>query len=126
MRFLNSVEDRYSINDLELLGVVWSIEGFKYFLYGKPFTVITDHRALLSIMIEKRADKSYNSGLTRWADRLLPFDSSINHLLGSKMGLVDYISREPQQKAVNISTYDEQFIMAKLDAIKQSAKQFFC
>ena len=41
-RFLNSVEDGYSINELELLGVVWSIEHFKYYLYGKPFTVITE------------------------------------------------------------------------------------
>ena len=49
-RFLVSVEDRYSINELELLGVVWSIEHFKYYLYGKPFIVITDHRALLSNM----------------------------------------------------------------------------
>ena len=44
-RFLNSVEDRYSINELDLLGVVWSIEHFKYYLYDKPFTVVTDHRA---------------------------------------------------------------------------------
>ena len=64
-RFLNSVEDRYSINELELLGVVWSVEHFKYYLYGKPFTVITDHRALLSIMRENRSNKSYNSRLTR-------------------------------------------------------------
>ena len=40
------------------------------------------------------------------------------------MGLVDYISRDPQQKAVNISAYDEQFIVAKLDVIKRSAKRF--
>ena len=64
-RFLNSVEDRYSTNELGLLGVVWSIEHFKYQLYGKPFTVTTDHRALLSIMRENRANKSYNSRLTR-------------------------------------------------------------
>ena len=115
-RFLNSVENRYSIDELELLGVVWSIEHFKYYLYGKPFTVITDHRALLSIMRGNRANKSYNGRLTRWVDRLLPFDFSIDHLPGSKIGLVDYISREPQQKAINISTYDEQFIVAKLDA----------
>ena len=51
-QFLNSVDDRYSINELELLGVVWSVEHFKYYLYGKPFTAITDHRALLSIMRE--------------------------------------------------------------------------
>ena len=102
-RFLSSVEDRYSINELELLGVVWFIERLKYYLYGKPFTVITDHRALLSIMRENRANKSYNSRLTRWIDRLLPFDFTVDQLLGSKMGLVDYVSRNPQQKAVNIS-----------------------
>ena len=124
-RFLNSVEDRYSINELELLGVVWSTEQFKYYLYGKPFTVITDNRALLSIMRENRAKKSHNSRLTRRVDRLLHFDFTIDHLPGSKMGLIDYISRHPQQKAVNISTYDEQFIVAKLDVIKHSAKPFF-
>ena len=81
-RFLNSVEDRYSINELELLG------------------------------------------MTRWIDRLLPFDFSIDHLPGTKMGLVDYISRDPYQQAANISAYDEQFIVAKLDVIKRSAKRF--
>ena len=40
------------------------------------------------------------------------------------MGLLDYILREPQQKAVNTSTYDEQFILAKFDAIERSAKRF--
>ena len=40
------------------------------------------------------------------------------------MGLVNYISRDPQQQAVNISAYDEQFIVAKLDVIKRSAKRF--
>ena len=123
-QFLNSVEDRYSINELELLGVVWSIENFKYYFYGKPFTVITNHRALLSTMRENRANKSYNSRLTRWIERLLLFDFTIDHLPGSKMGLVDYISRDPQQKAVEISAYDEQFIVAKLDVIKRSAKRF--
>ena len=83
-RFSNSVEDRYSINELELLGVVWSVEHFKYYLYGKPFTVITDHRALLSIMRENRSNKSYNSRLTHWVDRLLPFDFSIDHLPAQK------------------------------------------
>ena len=40
------------------------------------------------------------------------------------MGLEDYISRERQQKAVNTSTYDEQFIFPKLYAIKRRAKRF--
>ena len=75
-------------------------------------------------MRENKANKSYNRRLTRWVDRLLPFNFSIDHLPGSKRGLVDYISREPQQKAFNFSTYDEQLIIAKLDATKRSAKRF--
>ena len=33
----------------------------------------------------------------------------IEHLPGSKMGLVDYISRNPYQPAKSISKYDEDF-----------------
>ena len=29
-RFLNSLEEKYSVNELELIGVVWAIEHFKY------------------------------------------------------------------------------------------------
>ena len=75
-------------------------------------------------MRENRANKSYNSCLTRWVNHLFSLVFSVDHLPCSKLGLVDYILREPQQKAVNISTYDEQFIVAKLDAIKSSAKFF--
>ena len=67
---------------------VWELSGpwniLKNYLYGKPFTVITDHRALLSIMREKKTKKSYNSRLTHWVDRLLPFDFSIDHPLAQK------------------------------------------
>ena len=75
-------------------------------------------------MRKNRYNKSYNSRLTRWVDRLLPFDFSIDHLPGSKMGLVESISRELQQKVVNISAYDEQFIVAKLNLIKRGVKRF--
>ena len=64
-RFLNNNEERYSINELELLGVVWAIAFFKYYLFGKNFTVLTDHRALLSVSKSLRSNKFYNSRLTR-------------------------------------------------------------
>ena len=119
-RFLNSCEERYSVNELEILCVVWSTEYFKIYLYGKHFKVITDHRALLSIMKEHRSNKSYNSRLTRWVDRLLPFQFDIEHLPGAKMGLVDYISLNPSQRAKNVSAYDEEFIVAKLKLISKT------
>ena len=111
-RFLNSNEERYSINELEFLGVVCSIEYFKNYLYDKEFSIITDHRALLSILKEHRSKKSYNSRLSRWVDRLLSYQFKIEHLPGATMGLVDYISRNPYQPAKSISKYDEEFLVA--------------
>ena len=44
-RFLNSNEERYSINELEFLGVVWSLECFKNYFMVKNFLLspITAH-----------------------------------------------------------------------------------
>ena len=38
-RFLNSCEQKYFTNELELLGVVWSCEHFRHYLFGSSFTV---------------------------------------------------------------------------------------
>ena len=86
---------------------MWSVEYFKFYFFGKSVTIITDHRTLLSIMKEHRSNKSYNSRLTRLVDRLLPFDFNIEHITGAKMGLVDYISRQPNRKAKVTDKYDE-------------------
>ena len=48
------------------------------------------------------------------------FQFDIEHLPGAKMGLVDYISRNRSQKAKKISTYDEEFIVAKLKLFSKS------
>ena len=98
-RILNANEEKYSVNELELFGAVWFFEYFKYFFLGKSFTVITDHIALLSIKKEQISNKSYNSRLTRYLDRLLLFDFNIEQIPGAKMGLVSYLFRQPNQKA---------------------------
>ena len=71
--------------------VVWSVEYFNYYLFGKSVTVVTDLKAILSIMKEHRSNKFYDSRLTRWVDHLLPFDFNIEHIADAKLGLVDYI-----------------------------------
>ena len=124
-RFLNGNEERYSINELELLGVVWAIEYFKYYLFGKTFTVLTDHRALLSVLKSHRSNKSYNRRLTRWIGRLLPFDFNIEHIPGTRMGLVDYISRQPNQKAKSVTQYDEEFMVATISRIRDAITSLF-
>ena len=62
-RFLNKAEEKYIINALELLRIVWSLQHFKIYLYGQYFTVQTDNRALLSIF-EDKSRKAQQSRLT--------------------------------------------------------------
>ena len=53
-----------------------------------------------------------------------PFELSIDLLPGSKLVLIEYNYSEPQQAAANKHVYDEQFIVAKMAAIKRCAKKF--
>ena len=102
------------MNELELLGVVWAIEHFKNFLYGKHFTVITNHQALISALNASERSKTSQSCLNRWIDRLIPFHFAIKHLAGSKMGLIDYMSRNPVGLPLPPSEYDEEFVVAAI------------
>ena len=45
-RFLSDTEKKYAINELDLLAVVWGLERFRLYIYGKPKELLTDHQAL--------------------------------------------------------------------------------
>ena len=105
--------------------MVWAVEYFKYYLFGKTFTFWTDHRALLSVLKSHRSNKSYNSRLTRWIDRLLPLDFNIEHIPVTGMGLVDYISRQPNQKSKSVTQYDEEFMVATISRIRDAITSLF-
>ena len=42
------------------MGAVWAIERFKYYLYRKIFTVITDHQAIISTLNANERSKLVN------------------------------------------------------------------
>ena len=51
-RFLNKAETKYSTNELELLAIVWQCEHFRTYLLGNRFQVLTDHKAIISVLSE--------------------------------------------------------------------------
>ena len=57
-------------------------------------------------------------------DRLFPFSFNIEHKPGTKMGLVDYISRNPLAGAKKLFAYDEQLVVATISKFRHSLKQF--
>ena len=78
-RYLNDTEKKYSIVELELLAVVWGLEKFRFYLYGKRVRLYTDHQALEPLIKRNRSNKQYSARLTRWLDRLTHFDISIQY-----------------------------------------------
>ena len=107
-RFLTPFEQKYSINELELLAVVWSEENFRNYVYGTNFEMVSDHKALTSILKGNRAKKTFSSGLTRRVDRLIPFQFTVSHEDGRTLGMADYLSGHPSPSNNNIKLKAEE------------------
>ena len=89
---MNNQEKQISTNELQLLAVVWAVDCFNHYLLGKEYVIVTDHKALTSALGGNRSNKTYQSRLTRWVDRLLPYQFKITHIPGIDMGIVEYLS----------------------------------
>ena len=96
-RFLTNFEAKYSINELELLAIVWAVEHFKNYVYGVKFKIISDHKTIMTVSKPNRGNKTFSSRLTRWVDRLLPFEFEVVHVAGRTLGMADYLSRHPSE-----------------------------
>ena len=119
---MNAAEQKYSTNELELLAVVWSCEFFRNYLLGNQFQILTDHKAIVTALTENRGNKTYQSRLTRWADRMLPFEYTISHIAGAKIGMADYLSRSPKFEAPPTSKYDEQFVVKAIENFDEACR----
>ena len=110
-RFLNDTEKKYSIGELELLAVVWGLERFRFYLYGKKVFLYTDHQELEPLIKRNRCNKQYSARLTRWLDRLAHFDFSVQHIAGSNLKFTDFLSRNPVEGATTEKMYDEHYVI---------------
>ena len=89
---LKGAEIHYSITEKEGLSVVYAIKYFRVYLYGKKFTLVTDHYALLYIM--KITDfKGVNQRLVRWALLVQQYEIEFVHRAGKIHSNVDVLSR---------------------------------
>ena len=110
-RFLSDTEKKYAINELELLAVVWGLEHFRLYIYGKPIKLLTDHQALEPLIKRNRSNKTYIARLTRWLDRLAHFTINVNHIAGKHLALTNYLSRNPSAPPQTDDVYDEEYVI---------------
>ena len=110
-RFLSDTEKKHAINELELLAVVWGLEHFRLYIYGKPIKLLTDHQALEPLIKRNRSNKTYSARLTRWLDRLAHFNINVNHIAGKHLALTDYLSRNPTAPPQMDDAYNEEYLI---------------
>ena len=96
-RYWSNYELKYSTKELELLAIVWAVEHFRNYIYGTKVEVVLDHKALETALKSNHGNETYSSRLTRWIDRLLPFDMEVVHQPGRTLGLADCLSRHPRE-----------------------------
>ena len=89
-------------------------------MLGKEFVVATDHKALVSALDENKSNKIYQSRLTRWVDRLLPYQFKVVYLPGKDMGIVDYLSRNPKGERWPESVLDEKLVVTSIESFHKA------
>ena len=89
-RQLQGAQKRYSATELEGLAIFKSVHFFAHFLYGRKFTVVTDHKALVSFL----KSRTLNKRLHGWMLQLLEFDFTILYRPGSQNQDADALSRQ--------------------------------
>ena len=87
---LTPAETRYANIECELLGVVGALEKFHYFTFGRPVTILTDHKAL--IVIAKKALVNAPPRLQRLLLRLNNYNAKLEWIPGKEMIFADHLS----------------------------------
>ena len=90
-RMNSRAESTFSSYEGEVSAVVYAIQRFRYYLWGKPFKLITDCKAMEWLTTTAKL----RSKLARWSLILAEYDMDIVHRAGKDNTVPDLLSRQP-------------------------------
>ncbi|KFM62105.1 Retrovirus-related Pol polyprotein from transposon 17.6, partial [Stegodyphus mimosarum] len=91
-RSLNNAEKNYAQIEKEFLSILFAVNKFHYYIYGREVEVLTDHKPLVSIMNKNIANVLSNR-LQRIKIKLLKYNLKLKYLPGKYMYIADLLSR---------------------------------
>ncbi|XP_040172539.1 uncharacterized protein K02A2.6-like [Anopheles arabiensis] len=93
-RALTKAKKNYSQIDREGLAIIFAVTKFHNFIFGRHFTLQTDHKPLLRIFGSKKGIPVYTANrLQRFALTLQLYDFDINYVSTDNFGNADILSR---------------------------------
>ena len=95
-RTLAPAEKRYSQLEKEALAIIFSVGKFHDYIYGRHFTLYSDHTPLQYLLNEsKPLPTMASSRIQRWAITLSTYSYTIKHKPGKQLSHADALSRLP-------------------------------
>ena len=93
---LTQAQRNYSQLDKEAFSIIFGLKRFHQYLYGRPFTILTDHRPLLTLMGPDRPVPVHAAArLQRWALILQSYNYKIEYRNTTSHVDADLMSRLP-------------------------------
>ena len=97
-------EKNWTTTEKEAFAVVWTLQYFHAYVYGRKIIIYTDHKALKWF----RDIKHPNRKLACWISKLEEYNYNIEHPPNTKMQHVDALFRVPVNTiSVSMSTWQE-------------------
>jgi len=110
---LKPAEQNYSQIEKDGLALIFAVKKFHKYIYGRNFTLLTDHRPLLSIFGNRKGIPVHSANrLQRRAATLLGYDFTIEYQKSAHFGQADALSRLISAQ----SAQDEEVVIAALQA----------
>ena len=99
---MTAAEKNYSQLEKEALGEVLAVKKFHNYLYGREFTIESDHRPLSFLFSGTKAiSPTASSRIIRWTLTLSAYTFTICYKSGKDLGNADALSRLPQPETTN-------------------------
>ncbi|KAM7309441.1 uncharacterized protein ISCGN_013072 [Ixodes scapularis] len=95
-RRLHAAEQRYSQLDKEGLALIFGVQRFHQYLWGRQFEAVTDHKPLLGLLgPDKAVPVQASPRVVRWALMLAAYSYKLVYRPGKDLGPADALSRLP-------------------------------
>ena len=99
-RSLGTAEKNYSQLEKEGLAIVFGVKKFHQYIFGRRFTILSDHKPLQYIFMETSAIPPMASArIQRWSLLLGGYDYTLSYKPGQQHANADMLSRLPSTEA---------------------------